>query len=129
MLSKIFESIETENKYCYLLGDFNVNLLNAEKHPPTNDFCDNMFPNYHVLLITKPTRIPSDSSTLIDNIFTNKFDSDHFHGILITDISDHYPIFCVHTKVQITYSNDEIPKRNFCDKNINHFIQNLQTIN
>ena len=47
-----------------------------------------MFP-----LITKSTRITTDSATLIDNIFTNNCFQVHQNGILCTYISDHLPIF------------------------------------
>ena len=50
--------------------------------------------NIPVLLpiISKPTRITDNSATLIDNFFINEpcnFES----GIIISDISDHFPIF------------------------------------
>ena len=44
-------------------------------------------------LITRPTRITSNTATLIDNIFTNNLDTYSFSGLLFTDISDHLPIF------------------------------------
>ena len=44
-------------------------------------------------LIDKPTRITDHSATLIDNIFTNELDSKINSGLLISDISDHLPIF------------------------------------
>ena len=46
-------------------------------------------------LIDKPTRITDHSATLIDNIFTNELDSNINSGLLISDISDHLPIFVV----------------------------------
>ena len=108
------------------MGDFNVNLLNAERHTLTSEFCDTMFAYHHVPLITKPTRVTTDSVTLIDNIFTNKFDTDSFHGILYTDITDHCPIFCIHTNTHITNSKGNFQKRVFSIKNMNKFIQRLR---
>ena len=52
-----------------------------------------MYSNMFFLLITQPTRITSNSATLIDNIFTNNLDTYSFSGLLFTDISDHLPIF------------------------------------
>ena len=46
-------------------------------------------------LIDKPTRITDHSATLIDNIFTNELDSKMNSGLLISDTSDHLPIFAV----------------------------------
>ena len=93
-IKNVLDKINLENKICYLAGDYNLNLLNAEKHTYTNEFIDVLFMNYFVPLIDKPTRIREKSATLIDNIFTNNVDNNCFQGILYTDISDHLPIFC-----------------------------------
>ena len=77
-------------KPVYLMGDFNINLLNEDVH--TNDFLNIMSSNSLYPSITKPTRITSNSATLIDNIFTYS-KSYQTSGIIITDISDHLPVF------------------------------------
>ena len=46
-------------------------------------------------LIDKASQITDSSATLIDNIFTNELNSNITSGLLINDISDHLPIFCV----------------------------------
>ena len=45
-------------------------------------------------LITKPTRITSTSSTLLDHIITNITQNTLLPGILRSDLSDHFPTFC-----------------------------------
>ena len=45
--------------------------------------------------ITKPTRITDKSATLIDNIFINSPNENSKRGILISDLSDHLPIFYI----------------------------------
>ena len=89
ILSKVTKD---ENKLFYLMGDFNINLLYYDTHTPTADFIDvlNSFSLYPS--ITKPTRITSKTATLIDNIFTNSY-SKQTAGLILTDISDHLPIF------------------------------------
>ena len=64
--------------YFFLLGDFNVNLLNYNEHNQTNEFLDSLAPNSFIPLILQPTRITSHSNTLIDNIFSNVIDPDIF---------------------------------------------------
>ena len=45
-------------------------------------------------LITRPTRITSNTATLIDNIFTNNLlNNFSVSGLMFCDISDHLPIF------------------------------------
>ena len=75
---------------CYIMGDYNIDLLKHEHHPPTERFLDTMYSNSLLPMIFKPTR---ETGTLIDNIFTNKYsvNDNNPQGILhvVTDISDH----------------------------------------
>lgn len=84
-----------KRKNIYICGDFNINLLNSETHKGTRDFIDFLYSLGVYPLINKPTRIAFGSATLIDNIFTNNLQNNHFSGLLINDISDHLPIFTV----------------------------------
>ena len=68
-LNKLLENISKEQKSIFLLGDFNVNLLNYNEHNQTNEFLDSLASNSFIPLILQPTGITSHSNTLIDNIF------------------------------------------------------------
>ena len=46
-------------------------------------------------LITKPSRITDITAMLIDNIFTNELQFQVKSGLLISDISDHLPVFAL----------------------------------
>ena len=41
-LFTLIEKANTENKYCFLLGDFNINLLNYDTHTQTEDFINTL---------------------------------------------------------------------------------------
>ena len=92
---------------CYILGDYNIDLLKHSSHIQTERFLDIMYSNSLVPMICKPTRETEITATLIDNVFTNNYNiTDQFlQGILTTDISDHYIIFHVWDK--ICPSNDQ----------------------
>ena len=75
-LSKLLENISREQKSIFLLGDFNVSLLNYNEHNQTNEFLDSLASNSSIPLILQPTRITSHSNTLIDNIFSNVLNLD-----------------------------------------------------
>ena len=47
-LNKLLENISKEQKSIFLLGDFNVNLLNYNKHNQTNEFLDSLTSNSFV---------------------------------------------------------------------------------
>ena len=91
----ILSAISFENKLSYIMGDYNINILNSHSHQPTNEFINLITSNSLSPLISKPTRITSSTATLIDNIFTNNLELNMNSGILYTDLSDHLPVFQV----------------------------------
>ena len=94
-LNNIMNDVRMENKICYLLGDYDINILNYASHVHTAQFVDMMSSSGFLPLITRPTRVTVTSATLIDNIFTNYLvDIGHsIQGLFITDVSDNFPIF------------------------------------
>ena len=94
-LNKLLENISKEQKSVFLLGDFNVNLLNYNEHNQTIEFLDSLASNSFIPLILQPTRITSHSNTLIDNIFSNVIGPDIISGNLTATISDHLPQFAI----------------------------------
>ena len=127
-ISGIMDILKKENKYCYLMGDFNINILNSENHDLTGQFVDIMSSNAFLPLITRPTRITANSATLIDNIFTNNLDDivHSVHGISVTDISDHYPIFCINKGVLIPETEEIVYKRIYSNRNKQAFLTGIQ---
>ena len=85
---------------CYIMGDYNFDLLKHECHNPTEHFLNTMYSNSLIPLIFKPTWETDSTATLIDNIFTNHYDVNDqlYQGIFLMDISDHYGIFHIMDK-------------------------------
>ncbi|XP_030841178.1 uncharacterized protein LOC115923957 [Strongylocentrotus purpuratus] len=69
------------------------------------DFLNTMYSHYMFPLITKPSRIIPNTATLIDNIFTNCLHNDLQSGLIYSDISDHFPVWCVNNKQIIEYAS------------------------
>ena len=46
-------------------------------------------------LITLPTRIGHNSATILDHICTNIADDSFDSGIIVSEISDHFPVFYI----------------------------------
>ena len=124
------EKIKKENKICYLVGDYNMNLINVDSHSLTSEFNDIMYSGGFIPLITRPTRVTHTSATLIDNIYSNQIlDRDHsLNGIMMTDISHHYPIFHIANYVQAQDVEYYITRRNYTIKNKDNLWQNCQTL-
>ena len=92
-LDSLLASISKENKICYVLGDWNLDLINQHYHDTTGELLETMYSRIFFPLITRPTRITSNTATLIDNIFTNNLNNLSVSGLMFCDISDHLPIF------------------------------------
>ena len=73
-ISPTFETMSNENKTCYLMGDFNIDLLKEEVCRPIRDYFNLLFSHSFLPKIVKPTRITPTTATLIDNILTNNHD-------------------------------------------------------
>lgn len=129
--NELAEKIARENKLNYVMGDFNINLMNYDCHGTTGEFLDGMFSNLLCPLISRPTRITTHTATLIDNILTNAFDNHIIKGLIFSDISDHLPIFAILFEKQTTYPNacDIITFRDKCPKNIEKFKERLANLN
>ena len=92
-LDSLLASVSKENKICYVLGDWNLDLINHHCHDTTGELLETMYSRMFFPLITRPTRITSNTATLIDNIFTNNLNNLSVSGLMFCDISDHLPIF------------------------------------
>ena len=128
-LTKILGKIQKENKKCYLMGDFNLNLLKIDEHLPTSEFLELMHANHFYPIINKPTRITENSATLIDNIFCNSLMNASFQGVFYCDISDHFPIFNIEQNTSNTIESDTyIMKRMVNKKAMTLFLHRLKSI-
>ena len=93
--------VNNERKIGYLMGDYNINILNYDSHSATAEFVDMLYSHVFLPLISPPTRITQNSATIIDNIYSNNIGKPEcgHNGILVTDISDHFPIFHIGKKI------------------------------
>jgi exonuclease III len=129
-LTEILSVVKREKKICYIMGDYNINLLNCESHIPTSEFLETMYSFSYSPFITKPTRVTVNSATIIDNIFCNEYPKSSFQGVCFTDISDHFPIFYIDTHSAVDDKSTQIkPQRNYTKHNIELFSNKLQSLN
>ena len=112
------------NKMCYIMGDFNLDLLNTDVHSATNEFINALFFHFLYPPISRPTQLTSYSATLIDNIFTKNIFASCDNGRIINDQSDHLPIFTVcypDAHSSTIKPKESVAIRNFSSQNINAF--------
>ena len=110
--------INNENKCCFIMVDFNIDLLKYSSHAKTNEYVDNIFTRGFVPLITKPTRMFPSSATLIDHIYSNNIQSNSSSGIIVTDVADHFGIFHTVRNLKKHLQNLQRKARIFSDTNL-----------
>ena len=89
-LNEFLNKLSTENKAIFLLDDVIINLLNYDLHPPTNKFLDFLSSHYFIHHILQPSRVTTNSKTVIENIFSNVVVPNIISGNLTTSILDHH---------------------------------------
>ena len=127
-LTQILQNLNMQNKDVYIMGDFNVNILDTKNHIPSEEFIENFYSFGLFPLINKPTRVTCNTATLIDNVFTNVLsDSNMLNGIFYTDISDHFPVFCININKNFAMPIVIQKYRNLNSKNIDKFRNMFET--
>ena len=94
-MKEIWEPFNVNDTDCYIMGNYNIN-LNYDSHIYTSDFVDLMHSSAFLLFINRPTRVTGRTTTRIDNTYKIHQNTNYCIGILFTDVSDHFPIFCVY---------------------------------
>ena len=115
------EKLKGENKYTFLLGDYNVDISPCIEFDMAFEEFKNILSSHHFFpLINQPTRETKSSNTIIYNIYCNipcPFDTCEV-GILRPYISDHNAIFCILNNITVNNRTYTCSKRNFSNKNI-----------
>ena len=119
-LNELLDKLFKENKTIILLDYFNINLLNYDIHPPTNEFLDSLSSHYFLPHILQPSRVTTNSKTLTDNIFSNMAVPNIISGNLTASILDHHPQFLVAPNV---FFNASYPKSNNYERDWSRFDQ------
>ena len=91
IITNIFSRINMEGKRLVLLGDFNINLLDYKNNNEVKNFVDILQSNLIAPTKNLPTRVSTQSSTLIDNMFISLFNTEIYAGNLLVRISNHMP--------------------------------------
>ena len=76
-INDIMNTIQRENKICYLLGDLSIDFLKCDGHKLTSDYLATIYSHNLLPLIVKPTRVTTHSATLIDHILIILVHSPH----------------------------------------------------
>jgi len=114
---------------CYVFSDSNINLFKLTHDTFSDSYFNNLLLNGFVQTIFKSTRIQGASYGLIDHIITNTLPTNLTSGVVINDISDHFPTFIVHCDILKNSAPEFIVKRDFGLQNLENFKNDLSLTN
>ena len=131
-LSSILERVSSTPSV--ILGDFNFDVLKHNESSLTQKYIDTFMCTGFIPLISKPTHIRGQSSTCIDQIWTNLVSDNVTSGIVASSVSAHLPIYAIlptttESMVQSQVENDSTLIHNITAKNIEKFEVKLRKLN
>ena len=88
-----FTEMNKDKYNIFIMGDFNIHLLQYDTHNSTNDFLNSMISHSFLSYVLQLTGVTDHSATIIDNIFSNVTDYDTSSGNITNLISDHFAQF------------------------------------
>ena len=113
------------SKQIFILGDFNINLLNYDTNIQTTNFVNFLFCKQFLPYIVHPTRVTEHSSTLIDNIFSNTTHNETLSGNILTQITDHFPQFLIVKHADISYKTASYFQHDFSKLNAGNLLDDF----
>ena len=129
-LSPLISKLSLESKLCFIMGDFNIDLIKSSTNMSISNFYQIMCSSYFAPYILQPSRVTQNSQTLIDNIFFNSLDYKTSSGNFEYQISDHLIQFLVlHDFFHPISIKNTIVERDYRFFNHDEFQKELLNIN
>ncbi|XP_040067007.1 uncharacterized protein LOC120840490 [Ixodes scapularis] len=128
-LQEIFQYASESKLPMILVGDFNINLMLSDSWQL--EFLDLVQSHGYENVIDCPTRVTSETETLIDLCLTNAMRNDVVSGVLTVDLSDHLPLFCFLPCANVGYNKTNITNpyyRDINDYSIERFVTLVSAI-
>ena len=89
-LSNKLSKIDCNKNDFYLIGDLNLNISDSDGSLTGIYYLSMLESNCFFQLITEPTRVTNNSTSLIDHIFTSTLSKSVITGMILNDIGDHF---------------------------------------
>jgi len=124
-LNNILEHMSNQLVDVVLAGDFNIDVLKYSNCNFATSYIDTLFSNGYLQLFTKPTRVSGNHASCIDHFVSNICLPVYETCAVLSRISDHFPIFLFLNKSKSRAPAKNITIRDFSDRNIELFKQNL----
>ena len=127
ILSNVLSELGSTYDKVFIFGDFNLDLLKVNENKFVSEYVDTLFSYGFLQIVTKPTRISTNSATLIDHIITNSSNDTFESFLLCWQISDHLPLIHNITFKKTKPKQAKIKTRNFSNENVEKFKRALHS--
>ena len=125
LIAEQLKAVNKLNKEVIVMGDFNVNYLNATN----KDFKTTINTLGYKQIVTTATRTTENSSTLIDIILTNTATNISEVSVFALSLSDHDMVVCTRKVNRFKFEPQTIKCRNYSHYNENDFCDDVKNIN
>jgi len=122
--SRLLSEMGDNGGSVYLYGDLNLDVLRCSENRFISDCIETLLSYGFLQIVTKPTRIGSESATVIDHIITNDISCCETL-ILCNALSDHFPVAHFLNVPNPSPAPKYVGARDFSDSAINRFRQAL----
>ena len=120
VLNQKIASFRSKQK-CYIFGYLNINVDPNKRKENATDYMHMLSSNNCCMLIGKPTLVGNNSNTFIDHVFTNNSSNIIYPAILISDITEHFPVECFMANPKISTERDKIKEQTFFIRSTKRF--------
>ena len=128
----LIQALKQFKHHSILIGiDHNLDLMKVHKHTQTNEFLELNLKNNLMPCVSKPTRITTNTATLIDNIFISEKLMGHVSpSIIVNDMSDHLPIHIIlNDQKKCVRESQTIKTRAFTDSAVANISDQMTNMN
>ena len=129
LLTNLLDDFSNLNTQVMLMGDLNLDALKYGIIKNVTEYIDLLFSYGFLQLVLKPTRCTLHSATVIDHILSNSHTDNFESFILISKLSDHFPIFYFSKCKNTVDKKTTISYRDFSNLNFNRFSDSIRAIN
>ena len=131
IINQIKNDQKLKNCKIFITGDYNLDLIKYNSDPNVSNYVDSLSSLGLLPYIVRPTRICTTavgtSASLLDHVFSSSH-TVKFGGIILNDMSDHFPVFVIDELKCAKTRNADHYKSDTSDENINQLCSYLKNV-
>ena len=129
LFSSLSDQLNNSSNTVFIFGDLNIDCLKYGHVNNVTEYIDLLYSHGLLQIVTRPTRCTLTSATLIDHIITNSASGLFETIILVSQLSDHFPLLCFIGSAKTLNKPKSFVSRNYNDASIDSFNNSLSALN